>query len=263
MTFRSTHRTTALAALSIFELAIALTIIALIVGGIIVIQDINRQADSRKIVAGMMAYESAYVTFRDKYSALPGDMRGATAKWGFALGTASDAACQNTISTTKATCDGNGNGRIDTSVVAGDEGNRAWQHMSNAELIEGTFVGTTNGVPASNLLVNTLPSSKVRDIGYQFRSEDKLILGWASAPEGTAPILALRVASVAGMTLGANALSPFTIKDIDEKMDDNMPGLGKIFIAYNAACASSTAAATANYTTTEDIACFFHYNLEK
>jgi hypothetical protein len=259
------HRKPALAALSIFELAIALTIIALIVGSIIVIREVGRQAESRKIVAGMMSHESAYVTFRDKYSALPGDMRGATAKWGFAAGTASDAACQNTISTTKATCDGNGNGRIDTSVVAGDESRRAWQHMKNAELIDGKFVGTINGVAASSLLIDVLPPSKVRDIGYEFRTEDKLTLGWVSAPQGATPILALRVAGVlsATMELGANALSPFTVKDIDEKMDDNMPGLGKIFIAYNATCASSTDATLADYTTTEDIACFFHYNLEK
>ena len=57
-----------------------LVIIGLIVGGVLVGQDLIRAAETRAQITQFEKYQSAVNTFRGKFNAIPGDMNVATAQ---------------------------------------------------------------------------------------------------------------------------------------------------------------------------------------
>lgn len=261
---------------TLVELAIVIVIIGFLIAGVLVGKELMRSGQMRTMMADLSRYETALITFRDKFTALPGDMPNATGTWGSAGGDGTNAACQNTASTTMATCNGNGDGVIGTSVVNLDETARAWQHLKNAELIEGVFTGTTNGMTVATLLERTMPPSKKGNAGYQFFTETKGAEGWVNIPELTAPLPAIRVAAptVAGgglpVRLASNALSPFDVLTIDDKIDDGRPGTGKVYVHFtgHVNCVTGNDAVAARYVvnnaaTSERIGCIMHYYLTK
>ena len=261
------------AGFTFIELAISIVIIGLITGGILVARDLNRQAKLRGVSADLARYEAAVVGFRDKYAYYPGDFPTATNIWGSAGGTGSDAACQDTASTTL-TCNGNGDGIILTSATTFDETARAWQHLQNAELLDtGVFRGTLNGVTTSQLTRVALPAAKLDGVGYQFVYESRPTEGWNGASLPTAEIgvipQTIRVAlpnvgAPAPARLGANAFTPQEMFSMDEKFDDKRPGMGKIYVQYDANCVNGGNSVTAaTYKSTTTISCYFYYSLAK
>lgn len=256
-------------AFSLVEISIVIVIVGLITGAIFIGLSLERSTEIRNYARDLSTYEAALLTFKDKFSAVPGDMNDATNKWGAAGGSGSDTTCQNTPSSTEATCNGNGDFIMGTSVVAMDETYRAWQHMKNAELLEGKFLGSTHGATLGKLLGDILPKSKMANVGYQFRTENKATLGWTNAPEGTTALLAIRAAApISGppMQLGAHSTSSQMLFKIDEKLDDSRPGTGKLFGVFTGSvnCFTSSDAALAAYNAAnEKIGCMFHYDLTK
>src|SRR5438552_4058186 len=85
-------------AFSLVELSIVLVILGLLVGGILSGQSLIRAAELRSVTTEFSRYLAAVQSFKDKYFALPGDMANATAFWGIAGGTGSDATCLSTVS---------------------------------------------------------------------------------------------------------------------------------------------------------------------
>src|ERR1700746_416796 len=64
---------------TLIELSIVLVIIGLIVGGVLVGQDLIRAAEVRATISQIEKYNTAVNTFRGKYNALPGDLNAAAA----------------------------------------------------------------------------------------------------------------------------------------------------------------------------------------
>ena len=64
---------------SLVELSIVLVILGLLTGGILTGQSLIRAAELRSVTTEFQKYQTAMMTFRDRYMALPGDMRNATA----------------------------------------------------------------------------------------------------------------------------------------------------------------------------------------
>ena len=62
------------AGFTLVELAIVLVIIGLIVGGVLVGQDLIKAATVRSTVTDIEKYNGAVTTFRSKYNGLPGDL---------------------------------------------------------------------------------------------------------------------------------------------------------------------------------------------
>ena len=143
------------AGFTLLELSIVLVIIGLLIGGIFVGQSLIHNAQLNAVITEFTRYQTAVQSFKQQYQALPGDMNNATSFWGVAGGTGSDTTCMNTVSTTAATCNGNGDEVIGTSVVTWDETFRAWQHLATAKMIEGFYAG--NPVPVTG---GTIPASR-------------------------------------------------------------------------------------------------------
>jgi prepilin-type N-terminal cleavage/methylation domain-containing protein len=129
---------------SLIELSIVLVILGLLAGGILAGQSLIHAAELRKTNTDLSRIQTAIHTFRDKYFALPGDMPNATQFWQIQMGsTGNDDSCYSSPSTSTRTCNGNGDGMIHMgySTITHAERARAWQHLANAGLIEGSYSG--------------------------------------------------------------------------------------------------------------------------
>ncbi|MBY6117485.1 prepilin-type N-terminal cleavage/methylation domain-containing protein [Mameliella alba] len=63
---------------SLVELSIVLVILGLLIGGVLTGQNLIRAAELRSVMTEFKTYQTAVMTFRDKYFALPRDMTNAT-----------------------------------------------------------------------------------------------------------------------------------------------------------------------------------------
>ncbi|MBN8531717.1 MAG: prepilin-type N-terminal cleavage/methylation domain-containing protein, partial [Alphaproteobacteria bacterium] len=119
---------------TLVELSIVLVIIGLIVGGVLVGQDLIKAAEVRATVGQIEKYNSALNTFRTRFNAMPGDISNvAAANFGLAARTGNAG-------------EGDANGLIEGSaagaMVADGEVNLFWNDMTFANLVEGNFTGT-------------------------------------------------------------------------------------------------------------------------
>ena len=106
---------------TLVEIAIVLVIIGLLLGGILKGQEMITQAKIKNVIADFSGVSAAYNGYQDRYRALPGDDKNATARWGGAQG------------------DGSGvvNGTYN-STTADVESRLWWDHLRKAGFIAGT-----------------------------------------------------------------------------------------------------------------------------
>jgi prepilin-type N-terminal cleavage/methylation domain-containing protein len=217
---------------TLIELSLTLVIIGLIVGGVLVGQELIKSATVRKQIAEWEQVSTAVNTFKGKYNCLPGD-------------------CLTANTFFPGSSNGDGNGSIATSVAQGDVGNFSnggnpamerchfWYHLSYAKLIAGTFplcawtVGVSSHTPPLlisnqfNYLV-TASCSTPRCASIAFTGEHYIISKnmYNSDPAGYGE-----------MNTGNNSPlnpAPYTVEDmriVDAKIDDGNALTGK-FQAY-------------------------------
>jgi hypothetical protein len=254
------------AGFSLIEIAIAFVIIGLLAGGILVGQSLIRAAELRSVVEDYNKYRLAVIIFEDRFRHLPGDMPGATALWGIADGTTgNDATCFDATSNGTTTCNGNGNKLIYSG--NGAEQYHAWVHLKNAGLVEGSFTGRRVNDPRQAVPGVNVPRSKLsKNGGFTLYS-----LNWGDGdshwysgsynPAITAGTQTNTVQAYAPLFKAEEAF------DIDSKMDDGRPGLGRVRTFHSRSeCVSSTDEAdqnTATYNlTANSIACALIYSFD-
>lgn len=158
------------AGFTLIELSVVITVIGLVIGGIVLGKSLIRNSQLVAVGSEYAKYTQAINNFRSKYNALPGDFNGATALWGQA--SATPAGCLSTSLGHNETCDGNGDGRVvnmqDYNNTAYEQF-RAWQHLGNAQMVEGNFTGLrgTSGTYHRNPGVN-VPASRLSGAGWTF-----------------------------------------------------------------------------------------------
>jgi prepilin-type N-terminal cleavage/methylation domain-containing protein len=108
---------------TLIEIAIVLVIIGLLLGGVLKGQELITSARVRNLISQQDGVKAAFFGFQDRFRAFPGDYTAAVIN----IANISVAACNAGI--------GNGNGRVE----AGDEARLAWEHLSKAGFITGTF----------------------------------------------------------------------------------------------------------------------------
>lgn len=232
-----------LSAFTLVELAIVLVIIGLIVGGILVGSSLIRAAELRTVISEFNQYKAAIYTFREKYKAIPGDMVNATQFWGRADtgGFSGQCAAPTTnTGTSPQTCNGNGDKRVPSST--GNEMWRFWQHLSNAGLISGQYTGITGSSGSwHGVIGENCPASRLSDAGWSL--DDVTVNNtnnWyipTLADENTLVI----GGSTASSQPSAPRFSPQEAYDVDTKMDDGMPGKGKVWVTHWSVCTDATA----------------------
>lgn len=134
---------------TLIELSIVLVIIGLIVGGVLVGQDLIRAAEMRSILSDRERFLTGINTYRLKYNAIPGDHNDAETFFG-----------------ASATNNGDGNKKIDI-FTTNDDSWLFWQHLSLAGLTDGTYTGDAATAYDGDAVIGTnVPAADRSGVGY-------------------------------------------------------------------------------------------------
>jgi prepilin-type N-terminal cleavage/methylation domain-containing protein len=246
-------------AFSLIELSVVIAIIALIAGGVYLGKDLLESSKNRNILIQANDIKMAVLEFQDKYGALPGDMATATSIWGRADGNTpitnncNDPEDDRNIADPIATCSGDG----DRTIARQGNGEnyelfRAFQHLANAKMYPNSYTGvpgTSGGIDVN--IGGNVPDSDIRGAGY-----DIMYLEDGALPGKYFGGLSYRHVIHFGKEVSGNnyahgvAISAVEASEIDRKIDDGFPGLGKVLTFDNSEhgnCASTDMPATATY----------------
>jgi hypothetical protein len=194
-----------------------------------------RASELRSIGTQYQKMYGAVIAFKEKYFALPGDMTNATQFWGVA---AAGLMCVSTPSVDAKTCDGNGNGKIDYifGVSYSKEYYRIWQHLANAQLIEGSFNGDSDVLKA-----------RMKPIAWRIDHYDEATVLMNQIVSNSMFSGEYRNTFYLSTPVANSLLTPIDTMNLDMKLDDGKPATGKIVSWSGSTVANCTDAAS--YTT--------------
>ena len=238
---------------TLVEMAIVLSIIGLLIGGVLTGSNLMRAAQLRRIETEKQRIVTAVRVFKSIYSALPGDMPNATSVWG-ALNP-NPAVCKDIVGTDARTCNGDGNYRLEETAGSW-EPFRFWQQLANAGLWEGNYPGEgTWYEPGKNVAMAPLDGAGWWLWYVGTRVGEAATNGWYDGVYGN-------VLSSAQVITPATyqPLTPEEALNFDLKYDDGKPATGFIRVfapAWSALeCADTLIVTTAVYkTSVEGKAC--------
>lgn len=225
---------------TLVEMSIVLVIIGLIVGGVLVGRDLIRAAKVISVVSDVNSFKSAIIIFKSKYAYLPGDLPNASEFW-------------PDCDTPATNCNGNGDREIDFWDPT-FEGFRAWQQLSDGQLIKGNYTGVRGPASGRYLVDENAPSSKI-DGGLYGLYYD----------QGDGGDKYNRI-TLAGIwddgVFEKGVLTPAEAKSIEEKMgDDQIAGSGKIRGFERTGCVDWPNPTTYKLTNT-DPACALFFSID-
>jgi prepilin-type N-terminal cleavage/methylation domain-containing protein len=214
------------AGFTLIELSIVLVIIGLIVGGVLVGQDLIKAAEIRATIAQIEKYNTAVNTFRNKYNGIPGDLAAASASQ-FGLFASTSAST---------TGYGDGNGLIEGGASGATNfiGEPAifFRQMTDAGFIDGAY--GTSGLATTGALTTSVTTTATSN---GFIPPAKLGRGNSVTVGSASGINYFVITNISGIsttgsyTVGTSggALTPQEAYNMDKKVDDGLPGTGSIF----------------------------------
>lgn len=201
---------------TLIELSIVLVIIGLIVGGVLVGQDLIKAAEVRATVSQYEKYNSAVNTFRTKYNGIPGDLLASNA---LAFGL-----CSTCTGFDGSVGKGDGNGLLEsTTSIAAQLGEPVvfWRHLSDSSLLGdnvGAGLSTVGAMTTSGASYFYPPAKMGRGNYWVAGSNSGLNYYLLGTVTGTST-------TDAGISTG---LTPIESYNIDSKIDDGMPNTGTV-----------------------------------
>jgi len=223
---------------TLVELAIVLTIIGLLIGGILKGQQLMQNARVTATIAQVNAIEAATTTFRDTYNAIPGDMPSADTR------IANCGNCKAYMGTATGGSGGDGvvgmnnwdaktpQATAAVTSVGADAKNETilyWAELAQAGLLAGI---TADGVTTGGVIAfgTALPSARLGGgwlVGQATGSQAPSIkTDGGLSMTGTVLMLTTSASAVATSTAGQQVLTPTIAAQIDRKMDDSVPSTG-------------------------------------
>lgn len=200
---------------TLVELAIVMIIIGLLIGGILKGQELIANARVTSTVNQVKGIDAAMTTFRDQYSALPGDMANPDDRL---------PNCTGYCAT-----NGTGDGRIqnatanDPTAATGDsEGGRAFVHLAAAGVLGG--INSSLTAYAADALPDLQTGAGKLAVGYSNGTGANLTSNTVTFGMGT------YLVTVADSTtaLGTGIVIPKAAGNIDRKLDDGAPNTGSV-----------------------------------
>jgi prepilin-type N-terminal cleavage/methylation domain-containing protein len=226
------------AGFTLIELSIVLVIIGLIVGGVLVGQDLITAAAVRSQITQIEKYNSAVNTFRNKYGYIPGDMPDPYAsQWGL-------------VARGQYGGEGDGNGLIQgicnsTGCTSGEVlsvGETAvfWRDLSTAGFVEGGFNTASETVSPANItgsaINNYLPQAKIGNGNYVYAWSVDQSFSAGGFPVGVNYFgisLITDLPDIGGDGQSWPGITVAQAYNIDRKIDDGMPQTGNVLIMYD------------------------------
>lgn len=223
---------------TLIELSIVLVIIGLIIGGVLVGQDLIKAAEIRATVAQVEKYNTAVNTFRSKYNGIPGDLANPTNFFPAVTNVGTDGA-------------GDGDGLVEatsasatvctTHLCISGDGALFWYQLAEAGLLpDAISAAAADGEAYTLTPANTVPNAKMGK-------------GAEIAVMSVAGINYFVIGGFGGATpLGATggsattftaAMTPTEAFQVDTKVDDGRPTTG---VTLSIAVASALPGTAAN-----------------
>ncbi len=198
---------------TLVELAIVLVIIGLIIGGVLVGQDLIKAAEIRSTLGQIETYNTTVNAFRDKYRYIPGDINSTqAAQFGFTLRSG-------------AVGHGDGNTMLEScsagTVLLGCETALFWNDLNSAALIDGNFETSTDALVTSttpNMILH-LPEAKL--------GRGNFITVFSNTGRNFYQITGVTAVNAGVYTL-TTALTPQESFNMDDKIDDGRPLTGGV-----------------------------------
>jgi prepilin-type N-terminal cleavage/methylation domain-containing protein len=213
---------------TLIELSIVLVIIGLIVGGVLVGQDLIKAAKIRSQINQFNEYEIAYSTFQLKYNCIAGDCINATQFFGYT------------------TNNGDGNGLIDTDIKTSYDYSATWsgsteiwfafQHLGLSGML--SFISFS---PSSPTIGTGIPKLKLNENSSFFFGASYNFYGGTTArnpsinnyKKGNNIIWFTYCNKLAGNNIGVfdddcGIFNAIDLQAIDNKIDDGNPLSGKL-----------------------------------
>lgn len=199
---------------TLVELSIVIVIIGLIISGIVAGQSLVRSAKISSITSDIDKYKTAINTFQLEYNAQPGDLPTAVS-YGIA----------------SAGHFGNGDKKIDDCRY---EGSYAWEHLSKAKLIPGSYTGTTGAIQQD------MPKSSFSNVYYGITHIDSSLVASTGCIGLSTAVMYGVINRKSIISVGANTTFPIngflTVNEaygIDTKIDDGAPDKGLVYASNN------------------------------
>ena len=240
------------AAFTLVELAIVMTIIGLLIGGILKGQELLENARVTSTIAQVKGYEAATTGFRDIYGGLPGDLPNA--------GKLIPGCNDNCTPFADGSANNAGNGHVSGSWYLEESGSvyamtnppshfqhemqLFWVHLLKANLVSGVTDAAING-GTRFAWGETFPAAKTGGgfvVAFQEPSASSLVPGWPVSDfpvtfggnilvlqQMAAPIDGGASGSTIDSTPGSLPLTPARAAQIDRKMDDGSADSGDVF----------------------------------
>lgn len=143
---------------TLFELAVVILIIGLLIAGIMAGSSLVKQASIRAVITDFQNYKVAYNNFATRYYGPPGDILRGSTYWPDTSGGVTS------CGTSTAYCNGNGNEIVESS---NNEGRIAWRHLTLANMISYTAPVMTATTYTTITVGGTTPiSSGISTAGY-------------------------------------------------------------------------------------------------
>ena len=207
---------------TLVELAIVMTIIGLLIGGILKGQELIDNARLTMTISQVQSFRAGHTTFGDLYQSVPGDTRYATSRL---VGCTLASNCYN----------GDGDGAIGTAstnyshdnqggtiAVPAIETTMYWKHLALANLIGGVSPNSDPLVPAWG---DTHPAAKIAG-GFHVLDANE-----TGSNQASGHFYILRMAATGDphpVANGMEPLSPAQASRIDRKVDDGNARTGEV-----------------------------------
>jgi len=224
---------------TLVELAIVMTIIGLLIGGVLKGQEMIRNAQITASVAQIKSVQAAMESFHDRFDQMPGDMSAATTRL-------------TGCSTATFCYDGNGDSRIGGTAASIVQQNQSgvntlpavettmfWKHMAMADLIAGVNQSANPTTPAWG---QTHPSSPIRG---------GLLVATKATGEPNAFPSGILLMHRLSPTEYTYPLTPAEGVQLDRKMDDGMPNAGFVAAENVGSGCKTNDGATGQYNETD------------
>jgi prepilin-type N-terminal cleavage/methylation domain-containing protein len=195
---------------TLIEISIVFIVIGLIVGGILLSQDLIKSSKYRKIISEHEYFLQAVVKFEEIYNNLPGDIPNASSIWSTAA-------------------NGNGDGMIGNGLGTDLTGETlaSWNHLYRAGLVLESYTGTTYSGSLYFKAGYNVPGSKANEGMYSLYYMTNSV-GIYGKKENM--IAFARNSTSSNFPWADGILTPKDAQFIDLKIDDGLPSSGRLYI---------------------------------